>query len=270
MSQLDAALIRRSLAAESSAQLDELELFESVASTNSYLLAQSSPRPDHFRVAIADYQTAGRGRHSRQWISPPGAGLYLSLAYTFDKQPEQVASLTLAIGVGIVAALQKMGVDNAKLKWPNDIVALDGKLGGILTELQPRSGDHATVITGIGLNIDLPDGIEDGIVSDWARQPVDLRSVVDVLPAHDVIAASVIDELHGVMRRFEALGLDAFADDWGRLDWLRDREISVGLPDRKIAGIAAGIDADGALLIDTGEGTTRVLSGSIVMAGLPA
>ncbi|MGI9271981.1 MAG: biotin--[acetyl-CoA-carboxylase] ligase [Woeseiaceae bacterium] len=270
MSQLDATLIRRLLAAESNAHLDELELFASIASTNTYLLAQPPPSPKRLRVAIADHQTSGRGRHARRWVSPPGAGLCLSLAYTFDEQPEQVASLTLAIGVGIVAALKTIGVENASLKWPNDIVVLDGKLGGILTELQPRRSNHATVITGIGLNIDLPDGVEDEIESDWAKQPVDIRGVIDQLPAREAIAASVIDELHSVMRKFEVHGLGEFIEDWMAHDWLRDREVSVELPDRQISGVAAGIDADGALLIDTGDEKTRVVSGSIVMAGLPA
>ena len=270
MSLLDAALIRRSLSAESSSGLEELELFGSIASTNTYLLAKSPPGPRRFRVAIADHQTSGRGRHSRRWVSPPGAGLCLSLAYTFEDLPDRLPSLTLAIGVGIVDALGQLGVAAVRLKWPNDIVARDGKLGGILTEVQSRGGEGVTVVTGVGLNINLPGGVESGIESDWARQPVDLSSIVDEVPPRERIAAAIIDGLQGVMQRFAALGLAGFADDWAKHDWLRDREVTVDLPERQITGIAAGIDADGALLVDTGKDRVRVVSGSIVMAGLPA
>jgi BirA family biotin operon repressor/biotin-[acetyl-CoA-carboxylase] ligase len=264
---LDDALIRKLLSAEPSAALDQLELFGSIASTNTYLLAQPPPAAGRIRVAIADHQTSGRGRHSRRWVSPPGAGLCLSLAYTFDEYPDQLPSLTLAIGTGIVAALRILDIDGISLKWPNDIVALDGKLGGILTEVQSRTSDGVTVVTGIGLNIDLPASAADMIESDWARRPVDLGRVIDPLPAREIVAAAIIEGLYGVMRKFAAMGFAAFATDWAGLDWLRGRDVIVDQPDRQITGIAAGVDADGALLIDTGKEKIRVVSGSIVMAG---
>ena len=99
-------------------------------------MSQPPPGGRPFRVAIADQQTAGRGRHYRRWVSPPGAGLYMSFAYSFEDPPENLPSLTLAIGVGVIAALQEFNIEGVSLKWPNDIVALDGKLGGILTEFQ--------------------------------------------------------------------------------------------------------------------------------------
>ena len=270
MSKPDATSIRRSLSAEASAKLDELDLFGSIASTNTFLLSQSPPEPGRFRVAIADHQSSGRGRHFRRWVSPPGAGLCLSLAYTFDEPPEQLPGLTLAIGVGIISALQELGVTGISLKWPNDIVADDGKLGGILTEVQSRNNDHVTVVTGIGLNIELPAGASAGIESDWARPPVGMSEIVDELPARERIAAAVISALHGVMQKFGAHGMGAFAEDWSTHDWLKGREVTVDLPDQQITGIAAGVDSDGALLIDTGKEKVRVVSGSIVMAGLAA
>jgi len=267
MSRLDASLIRNSLSAKTSASLDDIELFDSIASTNSYLLAQASLSPGRCRVAIADQQTAGRGRQQRSWVSPPGAGLWLSFAYTFDQTPSHMTSMTLAIGVGIVHAMRKLGVTGLGLKWPNDIVARDGKLGGILTEVQARGDAGVTVVTGIGLNIALPASAASEIESEWARQPVDIASVVAEVPALAVIAAAVIDGLFGVMQMFAAHGLAAFAADWAEHDWLRGPDVTVDLPKRQITGIAAGIDVDGALLIDTGTAKVRVVSGSVVMVG---
>lgn len=268
MSSPEASLVRSSLSADSRSRLEELEVFGSVASTNSYLMSQAPPAAGRFRVAIADQQTAGRGRHHRRWVSPPGAGLYMSFAYSFEDPPEQLPSLTLAIGVGVIAALHKFNIEGVSLKWPNDIVALDGKLGGILTELQSGTRAGVTVVTGIGLNVSLPEDAETSIDSDWARRIVDLASICESLPGRVEMAAAVVDELHSVMTRFEALGFAGFAEAWAKHDWLRQREIVVDLPDQQISGTAAGVDNDGALLVQTASAKIRIVSGSIVLAGL--
>jgi BirA family biotin operon repressor/biotin-[acetyl-CoA-carboxylase] ligase len=267
MSTLDATQVRGLLSAGTAAALDRIEFFESIPSTNTYLLEQAPPRAGRCKVVIADYQSAGRGRHFRRWVSPPGAGLCLSFAYTFDQTPKQMPSLTLAIGVSATAALRNLGAHGVGLKWPNDIVALDGKMGGILTEVQARGDAEVTVVAGIGLNLDLPPGVADGIESDWARRPVDLKSVVDTVPTLEVILAALIDSLFAAMQKFATLGFPGFAADWAESDWLRDREVTVDLPDRQITGIAIGVDVDGALLIDRGKERSRVVSGSIVMVG---
>ncbi|MDA0707268.1 MAG: biotin--[acetyl-CoA-carboxylase] ligase [Proteobacteria bacterium] len=267
MRKLDAKLIRSLLSAGPKAGLDQIEWFASIASTNTYLLGQPPPPAGRCRIAIADHQTAGRGRHFRRWVSPPGSGLCLSFAYTFSEAPRQMPSLTLAIGVGITTVLKGLGAAGVGLKWPNDIVALDGKMGGILTEVHGSRDGGVTVVTGIGLNVSLPTGAADEIESDWARLPVDLKSVVDTVPAPEVIVVAIVEGLCGAMHKFATLGFSGFAADWAEHDWLRDREVTVDLPDRQITGVAAGVDTDGALLIDTGKEITRVISGSIVMAG---
>lgn len=270
MNQLDAGLIRQSLAAESKAQLDELEVFGSIASTNTYLMSQPPPAVGRVRVAIADHQTSGRGRHYRRWLSPPGAGLYMSFAYSFGKQPDNLPSLTLAIGVGVVEALQELGITGVSLKWPNDIVALDGKLGGILTEMQTRPKEGVTVVTGIGLNVALPDDMESKIESDWAARTVDLSAICKELPSPIRIASTLLDQLHGVMQRFETCGFDGFVEHWLRYDWLHSRKVIIDQSDKRVPGIAAGIDRDGALLVETDAGIARVVSGSVLVAGLAA
>ena len=266
MSRLDAGLIQRSLAAAPRSRLDELEVFTSIASTNTHLLAQASPQPGRFRVALADHQTSGRGRQNRRWLSPPGGGLCLSFAYTFAEQPNQLPALTLAIGVGIVDALQSLQIEGISLKWPNDVVALDGKLGGVLTEVQAGKGDGVTVVTGIGLNIDLTDSIDLGGDSDWAQRAVDLRTAHPDHPAREVIAAALIGSLHVVMATFETQGFAAFTDEWRQHDWLRDRIVTVEQGEQHVSGVAAGVDADGALLIETDTGLVRMISGTVRLA----
>jgi BirA family biotin operon repressor/biotin-[acetyl-CoA-carboxylase] ligase len=266
MSSLDASAVRRPLSDYTSAKLDVLELFDEIASTNTYLMSQPAPAAGRCRVAIADHQTSGRGRHNRQWISHPGDALCLSLAYTFAKTPQHLSALTLALGVGVVGALRGLKVTGVRLKWPNDIVALDGKLGGILTEVQPGQGDGVTVVAGIGMNIYFRDSIDFGAESNWAHRPVGLNSIADEVPAGELLAGTVIENLYATLSGFEASGLDGFREVWQQHDWLLGREIIVETADKQICGIAAGVDVDGALLVDTPNGPTRVISGSIVLA----
>lgn len=267
MSKLDVDGIQEPLAELTSTRLEKLEVFSSIASTNTYLMSQPPPAEGRYRVAVADHQTSGRGRHFRRWISAPGSGVYLSFAYTFPDKSGPIAGLTLAIGVGVVSALQRLDIDGISLKWPNDIVALDGKLGGILTEVQSGTEPGTTVVTGVGLNVDIEQRIDFGAESEWAQKAVDLKSVMPDIPDREIIVGALIDSLYLTFRQFAESGLAAFMDDWRQHDWLRGREITVDMPDKQVTGKAAGVDDDGMLLVDTNAGQVRVLSGSIVMAG---
>ncbi len=267
MSKLDVAGIQKPLTELATSRLEKLEVFASIASTNTYLMSQPAPAIGSYRVAIADHQTSGRGRHYRRWISAPGAGLYMSFSYTFAAATSDLGGLTLAIGVGVIGSLEQLGVEGAALKWPNDIVALDGKLGGILTEVQSGAGEGATVVTGVGINVDMPEHIDFGVESDWSRQAVDLNSISDEPPSREQIAGTVMEHLYMTFARFEQYGLSGFMDDWRKRDWLLGREITVDMPDKQVTGIAAGVGDDGSLLVDTPAGQVKVISGSVVMAG---
>jgi BirA family biotin operon repressor/biotin-[acetyl-CoA-carboxylase] ligase len=268
MNDLDANVVRRPLSEKPLSRLDDLEIFEQVDSTNSYLLQQVAPDPGRFRIALADHQTAGRGRHYRHWQSPPGTGLCLSLAYTFATMPNSLPNLTLALGVGVARALASLGITEISLKWPNDIVALDGKLGGMLAETRSNSDGGVTVVAGIGLNVDLREQLDFGVEHDWAHAAVDLKSISANPPSRDKLAGAIVEHLYATIVQFEELGFDSFVDEWRQQDWLLGRVITVDMPDRQITGVAAGVDSDGALLVDTKDGQRRVISGSIVMASL--
>ena len=267
MSSLEATHIQSHLSEETSARLDDLELFASIDSTNSYLMSCAAPEAGRFRVAIAGEQTRGRGRRDRQWVSPPGSGLYLSVAYSFASMPNHLPGLTLALGVGVVEAMATLGVDGVSLKWPNDVVARDGKLGGILTEVQSKSSSHAVVVSGLGLNLDLPDDLDLAGESGWAHRPVALIAITDKPPTTDLLAGRIIESILQTCLAFERGGFELFSDRWRNLDWLLGREITVDTPDRQISGTAQGVDDDGALLVESNGGQMRIVSGSIVLAG---
>ena len=268
MTGLDAEAIRRFANHSASEKLANVEVFAEIESTNSYLMQAPGPSPGQISIAATSNQTAGRGRHGKTWLSPPGSGLCLSAAYTFAASPENLPALTLALGVGAITALEELGASDVELKWPNDLVARNGKLGGILTEVQQQSGGAVTVVTGIGVNVDLPTKLDFGFETDWARQVVDLKSICETVPGHDEVAGKIAAHLLRAFSDYEEAGFSDVADQWAKYDWLLGREITIDTVDRQFSGVGAGVADDGALLVNTPEsGVRRVTSGTIVIAG---
>lgn len=267
MTKLDAAAIRVFAGDSVEKRLANLDVFAEVDSTNTFLMQQPGPAAGQLSLAVTTNQTAGRGRHGKTWHSPPGSGLCLSAAYTFTMSPQNLPALTLALGLGAVGALEQLGIDGVQLKWPNDLVALDGKLGGILTEVQQRPTGSVTVVTGLGLNLDLKDKLDFGSQMNWAQRVVDLKSICAKLPRYEQLAGVLAASLLQTFVDYEAHGFGQYVESWARHDWLYGREITVDTESRAVTGIASGVADDGALLIDTpASGVHRVSSGSIVLA----
>ena len=269
MNKLDAESIRAPISGVSDARLDILEVFSEIGSTNSYLLDQPAPLSGRFRVALADYQTEGRGRLDRTWQSPPSSGLCLSMAYTFSKVPTKLPGLTLALGIGVVEALQRLGITDINIKWPNDIMARGGKLGGILTETRNNAGDGVTVVAGVGLNVDLADSLQALEDAGFKNGIADLRQCTGSLPSREKLSVAVIESLFDCMLRFESDGFAPFHDDWRTYDWLFGRHIRVEMPEGGQSGIADGVDDDGALIIRTDNDRRRVITGSVTLTDSP-
>ena len=265
MTDLDAAAIRQSLSA--AANLENIEVFARIDSTNTYLKDQPPPTPGHFRVAIADHQTAGRGRRDRSWISEPGKSLCLSVSYQFVETPRDLPVLTLALGVGVASCLADIGVENIRLKWPNDLLVGRDKLGGILTETQFRKGGNTSVVIGLGLNVDMPQSITTEMQSDWADTATDLQSVLDQPLTRQDLSGPVIDALVESCKQFESGGFSGFVEQFERFDALAGLEIAVETPEGTVEGTARGVDDNGALLVEGDAGTRRIITGSIKRIG---
>ena len=268
MSSIDPAAILGALNPASVPRIVRLDVFPEIESTNAYLMEEPVPAEGMHRVAIARHQTAGRGRGENRWLSAPGSSLCLSIAHTFRERPGNLSALTLAIGVAAIRALRDTGAADVMLKWPNDIVARDGKLGGMLAESNFASATNASVVVGIGINLDLPPAILETVASGWAQAPVDLKSVVGRAVPLESLAAAMIDHIGEALLLFGEQGLQAFAATWSDCDWLRGRDITVQQPDGPVTGTACGIDTDGALLVRAATTTTRIISGSVLVDGV--
>ena len=266
MTTLDADGIRAALVDATSTQLELLEIFDEIDSTNSYLMQQPGPRPGFFRTAATLNQTAGRGRYGKNWHSPPGTGLCVSIAYTCARKPENLSALTLAIGLGAIRALRVCDVPDVMLKWPNDLVLGDGKLGGILTEAQSHGQEVVSIVTGVGLNINLGATFDDELGPGRALAAVDLKSRCAALPTRERLTAQLMNEIYATFAEYEACGFASFYRRWPAHDWLRGKQVTVEGQRQKVSGVAAGIAEDGALLIDMAGVIHRVTSGSVVLA----
>jgi BirA family biotin operon repressor/biotin-[acetyl-CoA-carboxylase] ligase len=261
MAALDPAALRAALADGASEQLDRIEAFDEIDSTNTHLGKQPPPRRGRGHVAIAAHQTAGRGRHGNRWQSAPGKSLCLSMAYRFESAPSGLPALTLSQGVAVISALAALGARDLKLKWPNDILHGDAKLGGILTETQVRAADDVTVVTGVGVNLSPVE--VDLSAGGWSGSVSSLDAATSDGPDQLRVAAAVIDSMIDAFVTFAQHGFAAFHEAYVRHDALLGRGIEIDTPDGNFVGTVNGIDPSGALLLDADSATTRVVTGSI-------
>ena len=266
-----------------------IEWVDATASTNADLLqAPFGAQPAAPRVRLADAQRAGRGRRGRGWTMVAGASVALSVAVerassaaAIDRPngPGSWSGLSLAVGVCLAQRLASLGAP-VLLKWPNDLIVDDRKAGGILIELRRQSamglaGIERAVI-GIGLNrwphpllaqVDPPAGALFGAPRGLDRSAGGgAAACSDAVTVAAAAVAAVFDALVGLERG----GLDCFADDWRRLDWLAGRELTILEADgTQWTGVAGGIDPSGALRIVVG-GRIRLVVAADVSVRLAA
>lgn len=257
---LDRELILAGLTGEARARVSRLELHPVLDSTNAYLLAQARAGWPSGVVCLAERQTAGRGRLGRDWLTPFGAGLAFSLLWRFETQPEALSGLSLATGIAVARGLRDVGVTEVGLKWPNDVWWRGRKLGGILLE-SGVTADSVHVVAGIGINIALPGEEATVIDQPW----VDLREILGTgRIARNRLASSLIGELIQIFAGFERDGFAGLAAEWARFDRVAGRRVSLRLANTLITGVARGVDATGALLLESADGViTPYIGGEI-------
>lgn len=243
-------------------------LVASTGSTNADLEELARRGAVEGSCVLADEQTAGRGRLDRAWVSPPGAGLWMSvLVRPGDLPGERLAWLPLVAGLAVTDALAEACGVRAELKWPNDIVAIaaacggsDGprKLGGILSVLIPDPLDPAVVI-GIGINVAMRS----------ADLPVKQATSVLLEGGRLDRAALFVALLAALERRIAQwrAGDEVIGRDYRARCATIGRRVSVELPHAPVvSGIVTGIDDDGHLLVDSGGATARITAGDVIHA----
>ncbi|MGO2320629.1 MAG: bifunctional biotin--[acetyl-CoA-carboxylase] ligase/biotin operon repressor BirA [Vibrio toranzoniae] len=235
-----------------------LELISIIGSTNQHLLERTNTLKSG-SVCVAEYQSAGRGRRGREWVSPFGANLYLSMYWRLDAGMAAAMGLSLVVGVAVVEALEVMGVEGVKLKWPNDLYHNDKKLAGILVELSGQSGGAAHIVIGLGLNLSM-DPKTSGIGQPWTS----LKEVCGgKVPDRNHLAQTLINAWDKALVDYELKGMSNFVARWNRLDNFLGRNVKLIIGPREIEGIVQGIDEQGAVLLKTDNGIESYIGGEI-------
>ena len=217
-------------------------------STNAQLLMAGALNDP--QVLFAEFQTAGRGRRGRNWVSPFGANIYLSLAWSFVQWPRQLTTLPLAVGVACARALRECGLEDVKLKWPNDLYIGSRKLGGILIEHRAEAGGPCRVVIGIGINVAMSRLQAGEVTQPWISLNEALTTRGRKTVSRNVLAAGLLAELQAAIQAFEQSGFETFATEWSALDLTLNREVLVLEQNRELQGIARGVDEQGALKVE--------------------
>jgi BirA family biotin operon repressor/biotin-[acetyl-CoA-carboxylase] ligase len=237
-----------------------VEVLDECASTSSVLLERAARGGGHACVIACEHQTAGRGRRGSAWVSARGGSLAFSLLWRFDAGPAALSGLSLAVAVMAVRALEREGVAGVQVKWPNDLVHADRKLGGILVEASGETAGPSVAVIGLGLNVRL-----DPETRERVGQPVaDLAECAPTLASRTELLAALLESLASGLSQFSREGFAPFRDEWVRRHAWQGRSVALTISGRRVAeGEAVGIAEDGALVLRSPGGVERFHSGEL-------
>lgn len=240
---LEVESIRAAMSRRSQGLLKTITVERIVDSTNR-ILFQGIGRDVQRQALFAEAQTAGRARRGREWHSPFGRNLYVSVVWPLDDVPGGLGGLSLAAGLAVADVLAAYEVAGLGLKWPNDLLIGEQKLGGILTEIQGEPAGPCTAVIGLGLNLFMDDA--DSIDQPWTA----LGEHMGHWPGRNVVAGQVLDGIVDALQRFGDEGFLGFLHQWPRHDLLAGRRVRLSVGNRFVDGTAAGVDQTGCLLLE--------------------
>lgn len=240
------------------ALISSLEIHDSLDSTNTYLVEHSRNHAPSGFVCFAEHQTAGRGRRGRQWVSPYGGNIYVSILWRFQQGGiAATAGLSLAVGVAVIRALKQHHIHDVGLKWPNDIYSQGKKLGGILIEVSGEADGPCAAVIGLGLNLFLAEIHAHGITQAWT----DVTKINgEKLVSRNELAGTVVNHILTVINGFETVGINAYLDEWRGHDCLKDQPATLYVGQQQVEGIVVGIDDSGLLLMKRADGSVQAFA----------
>ncbi|MGZ5620661.1 MAG: bifunctional biotin--[acetyl-CoA-carboxylase] ligase/biotin operon repressor BirA [Methylobacter sp.] len=262
---LVASEINEAVNSQAGALISSLEIHDQIDSTNRYLVERSQNNAPSGSVCFAEYQTAGKGRRGRQWVSPYGCNIYLSILWRFQQGPAAISGLSLAIGVAVIRALKQHQVDDVGLKWPNDIYSQGKKLGGILVEVSGETDGPSSAVIGLGLNLFVPEAEAESINQAWT----DLTKITGQNRLYrNKLAGTLLNHLLPVIAEYESVGIAAHLDEWRSYDCLTGKSATLFIGQQQFEGVVQGIDNNGMLLIERPDGSVQTFaSGEVSFNG---
>lgn len=251
--------LRAHIPADINQFIPSIQIMPTVGSTNAAAMEYLLQSPVKGAVFIAEEQSEGRGRRGRQWLAPLGMGLYASVTWVFDDGLGALEGLSLAVGLAVADALHLYGVQGIGLKWPNDIMYGDAKLGGVLIEMQMDGDGRCLVVIGVGINLAVAEGMSDAL----GRQVAGVSDIVGVVVQRNMLGAMVLARIVHLLAGYGQGVFALLKDRWSERDVLRGRHVALDGMGSVVEGVACGVDLVGALLVETGGGIVRVSSGEV-------
>jgi BirA family biotin operon repressor/biotin-[acetyl-CoA-carboxylase] ligase len=235
----------------------DVRRFDEVDSTNAHLRREARLGAPEGMVAVADHQSAGRGRMERRWESPPGTSLLVSVLFRPDFDPAELHLCTAAMALAAAEACRKVAGVGPVLKWPNDLLVGEAKLAGVLAEAELDGPGACAVVVGMGLNVDWPGpaGAAATCLRDLSAAPVDRRLMLDGLLEALSVRRSLLDSAPG--RREVAAEFRSRCSTLGR-------RVRVELMAEAVVGVAHEIDDAGRLVVQTPAGRRTVSAGDVI------
>lgn len=256
VSLLDSDVIQRSFIPSVAQLVESVEVFQTIESTNSYLLAQEVI-PGKAKVCLAEHQSAARGRRGNDWQSSPYRNIMLSLSWGFDHWPATITGLGLAVGLVVAEYLNLQFDAGVTIKWPNDLLVDGRKLGGILVDVAGESTGACNLVVGLGLNVHQPNW-SDELGYQWQ----DLNSL-GITPDRNILAADLVSVLSAMLSEFAKTGFSVLTERWNALSSYAGQTISVGNSDSILVGKMCGVDEAGALLLMVDDAMHRIDDSSV-------
>ena len=231
-----------------------IHIYNSIDSTNAEALRMVDVARAAPFLVLAEQQMAGRGRRGRKWVSPFAQNIYYSLVLRIDDGLRQLEGLSLVVGLAVLQALRTSGIQDAVLKWPNDVLVGRKKIAGILLELVGDPADICHVVLGIGINVNMQRAAE--VDQQWTSVQLETGFAAD----RNALVAQVSLQLQRYLDRHRESGFVALQEEWEQNHAWQGREVSLIAGVNCVDGVVLGVDRQGALRLSV-DGVEKTYSG---------
>ncbi len=232
---------------------------ETIDSTQNLAISLASKPDSHGTVVIAEQQKSGRGRQDRKWLSPRG-GIWLSVVLRPSIPTAKITLLPFVTGLAVYDTIKTIGLD-ARLKWPNDVIISDKKVAGILLDISAQADQVNYAVIGIGINTNV-----DASAISARLDGIKITSISGEL-GHTVsrldLTRSLLENIERYYVEMEQRGVDTILQEWKKRSDILGRKVTVVQNNKMIQGVAADVNYDGSLLVQTDHGVINVVSGDI-------
>jgi BirA family biotin operon repressor/biotin-[acetyl-CoA-carboxylase] ligase len=261
---LDELSIKRAIGEQSN--FFNIEVVDITESTNSLMMQKVNKAYPHASCLAANIQTAGRGRRGRRWVSDLGENLTFSFLWRFNQGAAMLSGLSLVVGIALIRTFKLIGINQALLKWPNDVLILQDKvykkLAGILIELQGDMDGQSLAVIGIGINLNL----SKNQIKKIDQPAIDIQTLISETIDPNNLVAMIIKELARALSEFETDGFEKMKEEWTNAHAFYDKVISLTKGDgQTVTGKVVDLSNEGSLILQTNQGQQSFSSGEVVL-----